>query len=181
MLNLNGGNMENEEKQNDTKPVVSEQEKVEENTNNYIEAIKEIKTNSVPKADYDKVVAENKQLLDSLVNGEPGPKEEVKEDINVDELKKDLLEKPMTNMEYIEKALKLRNELIEKEGIDIFVGSGKKYVPTNEDYETAQKVADVFQSCLDVAQGNPEVFNRELERVTIDAAPKSGINNKIRR
>ena len=169
--------MENEEVVNNE----SQQENVGQDNSNYIEAIKEMKEKSVPRAEYEKLQAENKQLLNSLVNGEPGPKEEVKEEVDIDKLREDIFTKPMTNMEYIEKALKLRNELIEKQGIDIFVGSGKKYVPTNEDYETAQKVADAFQSCLDIAQGNPEVFNRELGRITTDTAPVGRINSKIRR
>ena len=173
--------MENEEKKEELNNV-SEQENVSQDNSNYIEALKEIKEKSVPKAEYDKLKAENKQLLESLVNGEPGPQVEIKEKVDIDELRNDLFTKPMTNMEYVEKALKLRNELIEKQGIDIFVGSGKKFVPTDSDYETAQKVADAFQSCLDVAQGNPEVFTRELNRITIDSAPQFGrINNKIRR
>lgn len=162
-------------------PNEAKQENAGQDNSSYIEAIKEMKEKSVPRAEYEKLQAENKQLLNSLVNGEPGPKEETKEEVNVEELRKDIFTKPMTNMEYIEKALKLRNELIEKEGIDIFVGSGKGFVPSNEDYETAQRVADAFQSCLEVANGNPEVFNRELGRITIDASPNSRINDKIRR
>ena len=174
--------MENEEKKVEELTNESEQKNVSQDTPNYIEAIKETKENSVPKAEYDKVIKENKQLLESLVNGEPGPQVEIKEKVDIEALRNDIFNKPMTNMEYIEKALKLRNELIEKEGIDIFVGSGKKYVPTNEDYETAQKVADAFQSCLDIADGNPEIFTRELNRITTDSAPQFGrINSKIRR
>ena len=44
----------------------------EENVNDsidYIEAIKEMKQNSVSKKAYDKLREENKQLLDSLING----------------------------------------------------------------------------------------------------------------
>ena len=54
-------------------------------------------------------------------------------------------------------------------------------MPTNEDYEAAQKVADAFQSCIDVAEGDPEIFTRELMRITKDAAPLVKINPKIRR
>lgn len=170
--------MENEEIINNE----SQQENVGQDNSNYIEALKEMKEKSVPKAEYDKLVQENKQLLQSLVNGEPGPTEKPQaEPVDLDKIREDLFTKPMTNMEYIEKVLKFRNEIIEKEGKDVFVGSGKNFVPTNEDYEMAQKVADAFQSCLDIADGNPEVFNRELNRITIDSAPQVGRTNKIRR
>ena len=49
---------------------VSEQENVGDNTANYIEAIKEMKANSVSKEAYVKLQQENKQLLNSLVNGQ---------------------------------------------------------------------------------------------------------------
>ena len=173
--------MENENINENT--VESEQKTVGQDNSNYIEALKEMREKSVPRAEYEKLEKENKQLLQSLVNGEPGPTEKVEtQPVNVDELRTDLFTKPMTNMEYIQKALELRNQLIESQGIDIFVGSGKNFVPTNEDYETAQKVADAFQSCLEIADGNPEVFNRELQRITIDSSPQKGrINDKIRR
>lgn len=173
--------MENENIEQKTSE--SEQQTVGQDNSNYIEALKEMREKSVPRAEYEKLEKENKQLLQSLVNGEPGPTEQQQaEPVNIDELRKDLFTKPMTNMEYIQKALELRNQLIETQGIDIFVGSGKNFVPTNEDYETAQKVADAFQSCIEIADGNPEVFNRELQRITIDSSPQKGrINDKIRR
>lgn len=169
--------MENEEVLNNE----SQQNNVSSDNSNYIEAIKEMKEKSVPKEEYEKLRAENKQLLESLVNGETRPAE-TKEEVNIDELRKDIFTKEMTNMEYIDKALKLRTALMEKEHIDIFVGSGKNFRPTEEDFAAAQRVADVFQECLDIADGNPDVFTRELDRRTIDAAPQfSSKFNNLRR
>ena len=37
----------------------------------YIKAIEELKANSVPKSDYDQLRADNKKLLDTLVNRQP--------------------------------------------------------------------------------------------------------------
>ena len=45
------------------------EEEVVDNTN-YIEALKDLKQNSVSKEKYDALVAENKKLVDALVNGE---------------------------------------------------------------------------------------------------------------
>lgn len=169
--------MENEVTQNNE----SQQENVSSDNSNYIEAIREMKEKSVPRTEYEKLQKENKQLLDSLVNGETR-QEPIKEEINIDDIRKDLFTKEMTNMEYIDKALKLRDALIEKEHIDIFVGSGKNFKPTEDDFKKAQEVADVFKECLDIADGDSEVFVRELDRRTIDVAPQfSRINNNIRR
>ena len=48
---------------------VSQQEEVNDSID-YIEAIKEIKQNSVDREAYNKLREENKRLLNSLVNGE---------------------------------------------------------------------------------------------------------------
>ena len=47
---------------------VSQQTEVNDSID-YIEAIKEMKQNSVSKEAYEKLKAENKQLLDSIING----------------------------------------------------------------------------------------------------------------
>ena len=42
---------------------------VDMGTNNYIEAIKEMKAKSVSRDAYDKLMADNKALLDAMING----------------------------------------------------------------------------------------------------------------
>ena len=54
-------------------------------------------------------------------------------------------------------------------------------IPDNSDYEAAQRVADALQSCVEVADGDSEIFTRELMRITNDVAPQTNINPKIRR
>ena len=100
--------MENEVLNNESK-----QENVVSN-DNYIEAIKEMKENSVAKEDYLKLKEENKQLLQSLVNGERREEEVVAEPVDIDELRDNLFNKQLNNLDYITNALKLRNELLEK-------------------------------------------------------------------
>ena len=96
-------------------------------------------------------------------------------------MRTDLFTKDLSNLDYAKKALTLRNELIEREGVDIFVGKGSKLTPDESDYAAAQKVADAFQQCIDVADGDSEIFTRELMRITKDVAPLTQINPKIRR
>ena len=145
-----------------------------------IQAINELKQNTVSKEEYNKVKAEKDKYLKALIEGSQVA-DEKKEPVDVDALRKSLFTEDLDNLTFAKKALELRNELIDKEGIDIFVGKGNKYAPTQSDYEAAQRVADAFQSCVDVADGDSEIFTRELMRITNDVAPQININPKIRR
>lgn len=145
---------------------VSEQENVGDNTANYIEAIKEMKANSVSKEAYVKLQQENKQLLNSLVNGQ-SIEVEKEEPVDIDGLRQKLFsakKHDMTNLEYVSNALKLREALMERGEMDPFVPSGKKIHPTDDDFKKADKVATVLQECVDYADGDAMVFTDELKR-----------------
>ena len=149
-----------------TEPIVSEQEIVGDNTTNYIEAIKEMKANTVSKEAYVKLQQENKQLLNSLVNGQ-GIEVEKEEPVDIDGLRQKLFsakKHDMTNLEYVSNALKLREALMERGEMDPFVPSGKKIHPTDDDFKKADKVATVLQECVDYADGDAMVFTDELKR-----------------
>ena len=146
-----------------------------------VQAINELKQNSVSKEAYNKVVEEKNKYLKALIDGSQVAEAQPKEPVDLDALRKDLFGKDLSNLEYVKKALQLRNELIEREGVDIFVGKGSKIAPDESDYVAAQRVADAFQSCIDVADGDSEIFTRELMRITKDVAPQNSINPKIRR
>lgn len=149
-----------------------------------VQAINELKQNSVSKEMYNKVVEEKNKYLKALIDGNQVAEAQPKEPVDIDALRSDLFsgKKDLSNLEYAQKALELRDALIESQGVDIFVGRGSKLTPTNDDYEAAQRVADTFQQCIDVAQGDSEIFTRELMRLTEDVAPlATKINPKIRR
>lgn len=147
-----------------------------------VQAINELKQNSVSKEEYNKVVSEKNKYLKALIDGNQIAEAQPKEPVDIDALRKDLFggSKDLTNLEYAQKSLELRDALIERDGVDIFVGRGSKLTPTDDDYEAAQRVADAFKQCIDVAQGDSEIFTRELMRITEDVAPHK-INPKIRR
>ena len=151
-----------------------------------VQAINELKQNSVSKEAYNKVVEEKNKYLKALIDGNQVAEAKQEKPVDISELRNDLFsgKKDLSNLEYAQKALELRNAIIDKEGKDIFVGRGSKLTPTNEDYEAAQKVADTFQQCIDVAQGDSEIFTRELMRLTEDVSPLtagSRIDPRIRR
>ena len=146
---------------------------VEDTTTDYIEAITQLKKNSVDRSEYDKLRAENKRLIDTVVNGLPGQEEQVvvkhsKEQI--DDLRNELFNSPreLTNLEYVTKAMELREALIENGEPDPFLPVGKQISPTRDDLEGAEKVAQVYRECIEYAEGDSEVFTNELMRRTRD-------------
>ena len=146
----------------------SEKPKEVDPEKNYAKAIADLKASSVPLADYQKLEEQNKQLLDAIINGNSGPdasKDQTKK-ASIDELRKELYidKKPMTNLEYWDKTLQLRELLMEKGETDPFVPRGKKIQATTEDYLRAEKVGKIMKECVDAAGGDPDVFNAELLR-----------------
>ena len=146
---------------------------VEDNTQDYLAAIKELKEKSVDRSEYDKLRAENKKLIDAVVNGQPGQEEQVvvkhsKEQI--DDLRNDLFNSPreLNNLEFITKTMELREALMENGEPDPFLPVGKQISPTRDDIEGAEKVAQVYKECIEYAEGDSEVFTNELMRRTRD-------------
>ena len=146
---------------------------VEDNTQDYLAAIKELKEKSVDRSEYDKLRAENKKLIDAVVNGQSGQEEPVftkhsKEQI--DDLRNELFNSPreLNNLEYITKAMELREALMENGEPDPFLPVGKQISPTRDDLEGAEKVAQVYKECIEYAEGDSEVFTNELMRRTRD-------------
>ncbi len=141
--------------------------KVDDMTQDYVAAIKELKENSVDRSKYDALKAENKKLLDSIVNGQ-----EVDVQANgsthrdPQEIRRELFGKEHSNLEYAKLMLELRSSLIEKGERDPFLPYGAQIAPTAEDIEKAEKVAQVYQECIDYADGDSKLFTQELQRRT---------------
>lgn len=131
----------------------------------YIEAIKSLKQNSVDRSKYEALKAENKKLLDSIVNGTEVALEVKKEEPSIKELREKVFNNPnQTNLEYITNALNLRDALIENGEEDPFVASSSQYTPDANDYARAEKVATVLREMVDTADGDPNVFLNEYQR-----------------
>lgn len=144
-----------------------------DDTNQYIEAIREMKQNSVSKEAYDKLRAENKQLLDSLINGGQVNMQSVKPEVDIQALRNKLsdVDHPLSNLEYVKTAVELRDALIEKGERDPFLPFGENISPTQDDYIKAENASNVFKECIAYADGDSELFTNELQRRTIDAMP----------
>lgn len=133
----------------------------------YVAAIKKLKETSVDKAQYMKLKEENRKLLDSLVNGQ-GLEQPKKETKNIEELRRELYGKRDTSMsalQYVTDTLELRKLLMEQGEQDPFVIlPGAKARPEPSDFDRAENTARIFKECVDIADGNPTVFNNELSR-----------------
>ena len=142
-------------------------EKTGIDNNQYIDALNQLKQNSVDRSKYEELRAENKKLLDSIVNGTEValPAEEKK---SVEELRAAYLKEDQSNLEYITNTLKLREALIAEGKPDPFLPIGEQILPTDEDIATANKVAQVLQECVNYAEGDSNVFTNELQRRLVD-------------
>lgn len=141
-------------------------ETVVDNTD-YIETIKTLKQNSVDRSKYDALKAENKKLLDSIVNGTEiaQPVEEKK---SIEELRANYLKSDQSNLEYITNALALREALMAEGKPDPFLPVGEQILPTDDDVTKANDVANVLKECVDYAEGDSDVFTNELQRRLVD-------------
>ena len=147
-------------------------------TQNYLDEIKDLKENTVPKAEYDKVVEEHKKALKEFLNGkthkEGDPDNQQPEKPSIKQLREDLYVKQncKTNLEYFSKTLQLREEIMEEGGIDPFVPIGKDMTPKDSHFATAAKIATEIQSCIDECGGDPDEFNRLLDKKIIGGLPR---------
>ena len=134
----------------------------------YIAAIKELKENSVDRSKYDALRAENKKLLDSIINGTEVAQPAKEDTKSIEELRANYLKEDQSNLEYITNALKLREDLMAEGNPDPFLPIGEQILPTDDDIAKAAHVAEVLQECVDYAEGDSSVFTNELQRRLVD-------------
>lgn len=163
---------------------INEQNNEQNTETNYIEAIKNLKASTVSKEAYDKVVNENKTLIESLVNGTQVSTDSAKAEVKptAAECKKKLFnpEKDLTNLEYVKRTLAYRNALMEETGEDCFVAPN--HLDPNYDVEAihaqADKVADVLQQCIDQSDGDDGVFRARLSSRLNDVRLPGGVKKR---
>lgn len=141
----------------------------EQNPNlDYIEEIAKLKANTVPRAQYDAKVEENKKLLETLIDGQPAAAAagESKEKPSLEELKNALYhpDHKLNNLEYVSRSVEYRDALLEETGEDCYVAVN----PQDPNFDEAaarvkaQNVADVYHQCIDACNGNAAVFTAQL-------------------
>lgn len=153
-----------------TNPAIVE-DGVEMTGEQYITAINDLKATTVSRDAYNKLKQENKQLLDSLVSGTmPEGMAQKAERPSIDEMREKLFSgsEDISNLEYVKLNLALRDALIESGADDPFLPVGEKVRITQEQIDTANRVATVLQECVDFADGDSGIFTAELQRRTVD-------------
>ena len=135
----------------------------------YVAAIQELQNSTVSKTQYEKLRNENKKLLDALVNGQQIEQPTV-EKPSIAKLRHKLFNKDanLSNLEYIDTALMLRDALIENGETDPFLPYGDKVDITNDMRDKAERVAEGLRSCVEFADGDSGIFTAQLQRITKD-------------
>lgn len=150
-------------------------QEIEDNKQDYIAEIQNLRETTVPKDEYNRLREENKRLISSLAKGETITQPAPKPDIN--ELRKRVFDNEhQSNLEYWGAVLELRDAVIDSGASDPFLPQGHKVVPTSEDFECANRVAAVVKECIDYADGDSQLFTNELMRRTVEVAPTNRRN-----
>ena len=159
----------------DPKPEEKKEKKQESSNVEMAKALKELRENSVPKEDYEKLQDENKQLVAQIINGEGGGNgQPTPEQVDIKALREELYGPKgadLSNLDFWKKTLKLRTAVIEQEGYDPFLPHGAKIKPNEQDVERAEAVAKTVQKCIEDANGNSEVFTALLQAETANDSP----------
>lgn len=135
----------------------------------YIDQINELKSNSVPRAEFDRIKEENRTLLSNLVNGTTSSMSEqttVEEKESLDDLRKRVFTDPKNDLEYVAGILEIRDRVMAEGGKDPFVNDNGRYAATPEDYRIAENTAEGLRHCVEIADGNNDVFIQEITRIT---------------
>jgi hypothetical protein len=158
--------MEEENKQEKGQNDVSSQE---QSVSLLAKALQEQKANSIPKEEYQKLQEDYKQLVDVVINGSTANAGANEPKADIEKLKSDFnSSEPKTNLQKWQEALALRKAIIEDGGIDPFVPQGRKYVATEDDYASAERIAKVVEETIEESQGDSEVFTALLMSKTAD-------------
>lgn len=130
----------------------------------YIDTINELKKNTVSKTDYEKLKADNKRLLDSVLNGEQ--KEVVVETPKtpIEDLKHQTFFSENTNLQYVKGVLEIRDRLMAEGKPDPFLPNNSIRPITQTDIDDANLVASVLKECIDYAGDDSLLFTNELQR-----------------
>lgn len=138
----------------------------EDTAPDYIAAIQQLKENSVDKATYEKVKAENKRLTQALINGDRVKVEKPK--VDFEQLRKDACspDVTMSDLDKTKAKLLYREEYIKRFGIDPLLprDPNGRSTATQRDVEEVHFLVDTLQELVDYADGDPGLFKAEFNR-----------------
>ena len=133
----------------------------------YIDAINGLKQELAQTAKKNEALeAEARKLRNQFLN-----ERTVETDDNspsVEELRKTFEDGLLTapDIKQVENFVNLRNKLLEEGKMDPAVPVGHTVTATAKDYDQADKVFQLLEYCLEKADGDPDIFSRELKKYT---------------
>ena len=136
--------------------------KVDDNTVDYLTAIKELKENTVELSKYEQLREENKKLIEAVVNGQQIEQGQSQARTN-DDIIKEMRNTQLTNLDFWIDTLEYRDNCLKSGKPDPFLPIGHKTAPTQNDIECANRVARVVKECIDYAKGDPQLFTSRLQ------------------
>ena len=138
---------------------------VEDTTQTYIDTIEQLKSNTVSKEDYNKLVEENKKLIGTLARNEKRETEAAKPaGPTLAELNAALCaDTELSNLDYVKLSLAQRNAAIAAGKNDPYLPYGHNIKPTPDDIRKANLVAEELQKCVDEANGSSNAFTARLQ------------------
>lgn len=137
----------------------------------YIAALKELKTKTVDKAKYDKLEAEHKKLVEYTVNEQRQAKESKPEVVTdarkTSEIVSEMANGNTTNLKFWKDALEYRSRFMQEYKRDPFVtdlldGQGNHIPATDQEVSDMEKLCKQIKSIIDNSEENPDVFNKEV-------------------
>ena len=132
----------------------------------YLKNLKALQDNTVSKDEYNRLVSENRKLADALANGlSYGEEAEEAEPVDVDALRKKLFDGPKykNSLDFFKDFYALRDELIRQGKPDPTLGNNPEAF-TRDNIEVFEDTANAVKECIEIADGDVEVFYSELKR-----------------
>lgn len=128
--------------------------------NDLVEALKQVKANSVSKDDYNKLRADNKKLIDALVSGEQLSQPQMPAQRSVEDLQKAIYEHKGSDLEMASDILELYDRQKEM-GNNLFISSTNNMSPSEvQDAEyNAEAVANYLRDVVNKCEGDSKKFH----------------------
>jgi len=130
-----------------------------------VKALRELKDTTVSRDKYDKDISQlqqrEKQLLDLIKNGG----QDEGDDKTIADLREQLGKGKLSNLEYCQTALSLRQKVLAEQQIDIFEAQGHT---VDRNLVDGERVAEFMQSCIDKSEGDSSVFTALLQSNLVD-------------
>ena len=138
---------------------------------NYAEVIKNLKANTVSREESERVMNENKTLANALATSPAKSTDDAEVELPTDEyidgLRKKLfkINSGISNREYIQTALDLRDAVMARGERDPFLPVNKEYIDNPSDMAAVNHLANGLREIVEYSGNDDALFNSELKRV----------------